>query len=253
MSGAAAVSAAKNRRSRSDNNSTGSKSQQQQQQQQQQPLQERVELTPLQALHQHDYRIKQIEHILKGLLNEKTEDKTNDTIQETIELFNERIVSLEKYIDEDLSKTLNMKEKEDKDGKKCLSPVHGLVNGSRGIVTSFSADGYPIVKFLNGKTVVIKPATWSLEDEPESLKREQIPLRVAYALTIHKAQGASLDSALIDVGPSTFEYGQAYVALSRVRSLESLYIFEISPRAFRANPTVKAFYSTKIEASCTNE
>jgi len=144
-------------------------------------------------------------------------------------------------------------EKEDKDGKKCLSPVHGLVNGSRGIVTSFSVDGYPIVKFLNGKTVVIKPATWSLEDEPESLKREQIPLRVAYALTIHKAQGASLDSALIDVGPSTFEYGQAYVALSRVRSLESLYIFEISPRAFRANPTVKAFYSTKIEASCANE
>ena len=95
MSGAAAVSAAKNRRSRSDNNSTGSKSQQQQQQQQQQqPLQERVELTPLQALHQHDYRIKHVEHVLKGLLNEKTEDKKNDNLQETIELFNESIVSL---------------------------------------------------------------------------------------------------------------------------------------------------------------
>jgi hypothetical protein len=123
MSGAAAVSAAKNRRSRSDN-SNSSKSQQQQQQQQQH-FQERVELTPLQALHQHDYRIKQVEHILKGLLNEKTEDKTNDNLQETIELFNERIVSLEKYIDEDLSKTLNMKEKEDKDGEDV---IYGKIN-----------------------------------------------------------------------------------------------------------------------------
>ena len=125
MSGAAAVSAAKNRRSRSDNNSTGSKSQQQQQQDQQQHSQERVELTPLQALHQHDYRIKQVEHVLKGLLNLKTEDKKNDNLQETIELFNERIVSLEKYIDEDLSKTLNMKEKEDKDGEDV---IYGKIN-----------------------------------------------------------------------------------------------------------------------------
>jgi hypothetical protein len=121
MSGAAAVSAAKNRRSRSET-STGSKSQQQQQQQ---SFQERVELTPLQALHQHDYRIKQVEHVLKGLLNEKTEDKKNDNLQETIELFNERIVSLEKYIDEDLSKTLNMKEKEDKDGEDV---IYGKIN-----------------------------------------------------------------------------------------------------------------------------
>jgi ATP-dependent DNA helicase PIF1 len=68
-------------------------------------------------------------------------------------------------------------------------------------------------------------------------------LRVAYAITIHKAQGASLDSALVDVGPSTFEYGQAYVALSRVRSLESLFVFEIAPKAFRAHPAVKAFYA----------
>jgi ATP-dependent DNA helicase PIF1 len=57
-----------------------------------------------------------------------------------------------------------------------------------------------------------------------------------------------LDSALIDVGESTFEYGQAYVALSRVRSMESLYIFDIKPSAFRANPAVAAFYR-KIEAA----
>jgi ATP-dependent DNA helicase PIF1 len=134
-------------------------------------------------------------------------------------------------------------EVENKDGKKSLSPIHGLVNGSRGVVTGFAADGNPVVKFLNGKVLTVKPASWSSDDEPGALKRVQIPLRVAYAITIHKAQGASLDSALVDVGPSTFEYGQAYVALSRVRNLESLFVFEIAPKAFRAHPAVKAFYA----------
>ena len=129
-------------------------------------------------------------------------------------------------------------------------PTEGLVNGSRGIITGFSAGGCPIVKFMNGKTVTVAPAEWSSEADTEvdAVKREQIPLRLAYALTIHKAQGASLDSALIDVGESTFEYGQAYVALSRVRSMEALYIFDIKPGSFRANPAVAAFYG-KIEAA----
>jgi ATP-dependent DNA helicase PIF1 len=126
-------------------------------------------------------------------------------------------------------------------------PEAGLVNGSRGVVTGFTADNIPLVKFLNGPPFPVKVprSSWSSESEAEGdgVTREQIPLRLAYALTIHKAQGASLDSALIDVGPSTFEYGQAYVALSRARSLEALFIFEISQRAFRAHPTVKAFYS----------
>ncbi len=126
-------------------------------------------------------------------------------------------------------------------------PAAGLVNGSRGVVTGFTLEGYPLVKFLHGPAfpVRIPPASWTsdAENEGDGVTREQIPLRLAYALTIHKAQGASLDSALIDVGPSTFEYGQAYVALSRVRSLESLFIFEISPRAFRAHPLVKKFYT----------
>lgn len=135
-------------------------------------------------------------------------------------------------------------EKEDAKGKMSLSPIHGLVNGSRGVVTGFALDGNPIVKFLNGKTITVKPATWSSDDDPTALKRSQIPLRVAYALTIHKAQGASLDSALVDVGPSTFECGQAYVALSRVRNLDALFVFEISPKAFRAHPAVKAFYAS---------
>jgi ATP-dependent DNA helicase PIF1 len=127
-------------------------------------------------------------------------------------------------------------------------PAAGLVNGSRGVVTGFSPDGLPLVKFLNGPPFAarVEWASWSSdgEREDEQVFREQIPLRLAYALTIHKAQGASLDSALVDVGPSTFEYGQAYVALSRVRSLEALYIYEIHPRAFKAHPAVKEFYAS---------
>ena len=129
-------------------------------------------------------------------------------------------------------------------------PAAGLVNGSRGVITGFTEAGLPMVKFLNVPpgSVKVDYATWSSGEEEDAVHREQIPLRLAYALTIHKAQGGSLDSALVDVGPSTFECGQAYVALSRVRSLESLFVFEISPKAFRAHPTVKAFYSSVLHS-----
>jgi ATP-dependent DNA helicase PIF1 len=121
-------------------------------------------------------------------------------------------------------------------------PIHGLVNGSRGVVTEFTPCNNPIVKFMNGKILIMKEHTWSSDDTESAVKRKQIPLRLAYALTIHKAQGASLDSALIDVGSATFEYGQAYVALSRVRSLDALYIHDIEKAAFRVHPAVKEFY-----------
>jgi ATP-dependent DNA helicase PIF1 len=124
----------------------------------------------------------------------------------------------------------------------------GLVNGSRGVITGFSQDGLhlPLVKFRSGLPIPIGPATWESEDM-EGLQRQQIPLRLAYALTIHKAQGATLDCALIDIGTSTFECGQAYVALSRVKNLESLYIWDLEPAAFRANSKVVDFYKKASE------
>jgi len=121
-----------------------------------------------------------------------------------------------------------------------------LVNGSRGIVTGFMEDSIktPLVKFQGfTKSIPISHNMWSI-DEFEGVSQMQIPLKLAYALTIHKAQGATLDSALIDIGLNTFESGQAYVALSRVKSLESLYLWDIDPSAFRANPKVKKFYSS---------
>jgi ATP-dependent DNA helicase PIF1 len=133
----------------------------------------------------------------------------------------------------------------------------GLVNGSRGVVVDFKkaevneADKafikrdetlMPVVEFKSGDRRIIDYNTWEVQDFPGVL-RKQIPLKLAYAVTIHKAQGATLDCALIDVGDRTFEYGQAYVALSRCKDIESLYVHDLDAAAFRANPKVKEFYS----------
>ena len=143
-----------------------------------------------------------------------------------------------------------------------LDPESGLVNGSRGVVVDYAlpeesefktvTDALmidetlltPVVLFRNGQTRTIAHATWEVNDFQGVLRR-QIPLRLAYAVTIHKSQGSTLDCALIDVGSSTFEYGQAYVALSRVRDLQSLYIHDLDVSAFRAHPKVTAFYGTQ--------
>ena len=123
----------------------------------------------------------------------------------------------------------------------------GLVNGSRGVIVNFRTDKVPIVQFLHGDPVAIERHRWTSNDS-SALHREQIPLRVAYAITIHKSQGSTLDCALVDIGSSTFEFGQAYVALSRVRSLESLYIHTLDAAKIRAHPTVTRYYEELLEA-----
>lgn len=123
-----------------------------------------------------------------------------------------------------------------------LEPAAGLVNGSRGVVVAFcSATELPIIEFVNGSRRTIGTHSWPIE-EYEFVSRTQVPLRLAWAYTTHKAQGATLDTALIDVGSGNFEYGQAYVALARARSLEGLYIYDFDPIAFKAHPNVKDFY-----------
>uniref|UniRef100_A0A6C0KRG7 Ribonuclease H n=1 Tax=viral metagenome TaxID=1070528 RepID=A0A6C0KRG7_9ZZZZ len=120
----------------------------------------------------------------------------------------------------------------------------GLVNGTRGYITGFcAATDRPIVEFINGTRRPIGFHSWPIE-EYEFCARSQIPLRLAWACTTHKAQGASLDSALVDIGAGNFEFGQAYVALSRVRSLEALYVHDFEPTVFKAHPKVKAFYES---------
>ena len=97
----------------------------------------------------------------------------------------------------------------------------GFVNGTRGQVVSFK-DDLPMVELTNGRIIRVEPHSWSLtEDDKKRAEIEQLPLRLAWAITIHKSQGMSLDAAEIDLGKS-FAPGMGYVGLSRVRSLDGV-------------------------------
>lgn len=115
----------------------------------------------------------------------------------------------------------------------------GFVNGTLGVVKEFDADsGYPVIETLSGKTIAIEPMDWTIEENGKPLASiTQIPLRLAWAITVHKSQGMTLDAAVIDLS-KTFEFGQGYVALSRVRSLTGLSLIGINGRAFMVHPTV---------------
>ncbi len=112
-----------------------------------------------------------------------------------------------------------------------------FVNGTLGVVSDFSRDdGYPIVLTKSGITIATKPAEWKVtEDEIAKAGIEQVPLRLAWAITVHKSQGMSLDAAVMDLS-NAFEYGQGYVALSRVRSLSGLHLLGWNERALRVHP-----------------
>jgi ATP-dependent DNA helicase PIF1 len=119
----------------------------------------------------------------------------------------------------------------------------GLVNGSRGIILSFNKNGYPVVEFINNITKSISPHSFYHEDPVKgTLYRKQIPLKLAWCITIHKSQGMTLDYAELDIGNSVFEYGQLYVALSRVKSLDGLYLLDFDRKRIKAHPKVIKFY-----------
>lgn len=116
-------------------------------------------------------------------------------------------------------------------------PDGRFVNGTLGVITGFDPEEhYPVVETQNGSRIVVKRAEWKInEDEGVKAGIEQVPLRLAWAITIHKSQGMSLDAALIDLS-NAFEYGQGYVALSRVRSLGGLHLLGWNEKALRVHP-----------------
>ena len=120
----------------------------------------------------------------------------------------------------------------------------GICNGSQGVVVDFVTSGakqYPVVRFLNGITMKIAPKVYQHDDYPK-YGVEQLPLRLAWAFTIHKSQGVTLEIAEMDIGSRVFECGQTYVALSRVKSLSGLYLSGFNPTKIKTNPRVIAFY-----------
>ena len=116
-----------------------------------------------------------------------------------------------------------------------------IVNGSQGIVVDFLNE-LPLVQFRDGQKRIIGKHSW-VSETVEGISVQQIPLIHAWAITIHKAQGVTLELAQIDAGSSIFECGQTYVALSRVKSLEGLYLTALNPGKIKVNKKVKEFYS----------
>jgi len=123
------------------------------------------------------------------------------------------------------------------------NPEKNIVNGTLGEVIRFSVKDYPVIKTFNGKTITVYKETWTIDDEyGDSLASfKQIPLRLAWAITIHKSQGMTLDAVEMDLS-KTFERGQGYVALSRLKDIKNLLLkgyndiaLEVDSLAYKAD------------------
>jgi ATP-dependent DNA helicase PIF1 len=125
-------------------------------------------------------------------------------------------------------------------------PDHGLANGSRGIIIDFEDEESnipnPVVRFMDGKVLTIKPYDFTIDEQGDVIKKIQIPLMHSWAITIHKAQGMSLDFVKTDIGSSIFEYGQAYVVLSRIKNIEGLSLLNIDYSKIIAHPKIVKYY-----------
>ncbi|MCA9362505.1 helix-turn-helix domain-containing protein, partial [Candidatus Kaiserbacteria bacterium] len=113
----------------------------------------------------------------------------------------------------------------------------GYVNGTLARVIRFD-ENMPVIETPDGREILIKPTSWELAEDKKVLASiEQLPLRLAWAITVHKSQGMSLDAAEIDLSKA-FVYGQGYVALSRVRSLAGMKIIGMHPNALQVDPKI---------------
>jgi ATP-dependent DNA helicase PIF1 len=123
-----------------------------------------------------------------------------------------------------------------------LSGELQIANGSQGIIVSFNDKKMPYVKFNNIKEpILIDYYIWKSEFN-KRVGLMQLPLIYSWAITIHKSQGLTLENAIIDIGSNIFADGQTYVALSRVKSLDGLYLTSFDCSKIKCNPLVKKFY-----------
>lgn len=129
-----------------------------------------------------------------------------------------------------------------------------LVNGSRGVLVRYSKQGWPVVRFATGHTREICPVDFVTETPGGKITYRQVPLILAWGFTIHKSQGATLDRVSISTA-RIFQEGQAYVAFSRVRSLDGLRITDFDPRSVRVSEIVRKHFpvSPQIEADTDDE
>jgi ATP-dependent exoDNAse (exonuclease V) alpha subunit len=186
-------------------------------------------------LYSHNIHVDKVNNLELGLISDK------------VKLFEMTKTGRDFMVDGLVKNCLSPYMLELKKGAKVMctknNPEKGFVNGSVGEVVKFSkTTTFPIVRFTSDKGYVreieIEPMEWSIEDGGKKMATiKQIPLRLAWAMTIHKSQGMSLDEAMMDIS-QVFEYGQGYVALSRVRTLAGLHLIGYNEMALRVHPEV---------------
>jgi ATP-dependent DNA helicase PIF1 len=157
----------------------------------------------------------------------------------------------EKILDDTIPKTICLNRGAQVMLKANLDIDAGLANGSRGVVVDLTMDSVS-VKWRNGTVTIVSQYTWSQDDREGKMSRTQIPLILAYALTIHKIQGCTLDYAVCNLGPSVFCPGQAYVSLSRLRTSEGCFLSDFYPDSIMVD-TVAFDYVHSIELRAEEE
>ena len=131
------------------------------------------------------------------------------------------------------------------EGKSSLAEESGqnLVNNMRGTVIGLS-EGYPVIRFDNNRVHAVQPTQFIVEDGNKLLGiRTQVPLDLYYGMTIHKSHASSYDYAEVDL-KHIFEEGQAYMALSRCKTLSGLWVLNFNERMIKPKESVKQFYNT---------
>lgn len=130
----------------------------------------------------------------------------------------------------------------------------GYVNGTLGKVIGFDKESnYPIIETIKKEKIVAEPESWTVEEGERVIAEiSQVPLRLAWAITVHKSQGMSLDAAVIDLSKA-FEPGMGYVALSRVRKLAGIKLLGINDTAYKVDEDIIEFNKELIRISQTEE
>ncbi len=175
-------------------------------------------------------------------------------LETPLKIFEAHTTGAKKWIERIFSSSLVIPKLELKEGALVFFIKNNYdkeyINGTLGTVVEFDTFGIPIVETYDGRQIKAEREEWVFEDNDGKPKAtiKQIPLRLAWAITIHKSQGMTLDAAEIDLSQA-FEPGQGYVALSRIKSLDGLKLMGLNQQALQVDQSVLSIDATMRDHS----